>query len=90
VVHGTGHGRVAAPGELDESSLQRAPLKQHVAPAPRAAKADVRAESIDKPFATPARMRPAEPDDIPEQDLEDASFCHPAERIRPSDGHGSG
>jgi hypothetical protein len=35
-------------------------------------------------------MRAAKPDNVAEQELEDTGICHPTERIRRPDGHGSG
>jgi len=83
--------RIAPPDELHEPRLDRSTRQQHVAVAALAAQPDVGAEAIDQPIVPATGVLSSKPNDIAEIQLEDRLCGHSGrERIRASDGHGSG
>jgi hypothetical protein len=72
----SGQGRITALDEFDEAPFELSTRKEHVAPAAEAAKADVGTEPIDQPCVRAARMAPAKPDDVAQEQRENGRVRH--------------
>jgi|OpeIllAssembly_1097287.scaffolds.fasta_scaffold2654413_2 hypothetical protein len=57
--------------ELDDPTLERRPLEEHVAATGRAPDADVGTEAVDKPPVASARVAAPEADEVAEVQLDD-------------------
>ena len=83
-------GRVTALHELDEAPFERRPLQQHVPATRLAAQPDIRSEPVHEPGIAPARVAPAKPQDVAEQQGQDGSDRHGGQAIRAAVGRAPG
>ena len=57
--------------ELEDATLERRPLEQHVASTRLAAEPDIRPKAVDEPGVAPARVATPEADDVAEVQRDD-------------------